>query len=304
MSSPRTLRVWGVPEHFNYPWALYLQQQQQQQQQPGQRDGVEVSWRDCKGGTGEMVAGLRAGEADVALLLTEGAVKAAVESGDVRVVGLYVASPLVWGVHVGAKAKVGSGELGKWGPDGVRFAISRRGSGSHLMAFVLARKMGWDVAKLRFVEVGTIDKARVELGSNDDLVFLWEKAMTHPFVQAGELRRVGEIPTPWPCFVIAANSKALVTKADAIARVVAQVRRACVEFKKNRDASIAAVVSKFGLEKQTATEWFDAVEFACTPTIKTDVLKSAYDALAAVGQLPASPPGGVVAAVNKLVAKL
>mgnify|MGYP001411844410 CR=1 FL=1 len=39
--------------------------------------------------------------------------------------------------------------------------------------------------------------------------FLWEHFTTKPFVDEGILKRVGNCPTPWPCFVIAVREQIL-----------------------------------------------------------------------------------------------
>ena len=291
MPPQRTLKVWGVPEHFNVPWLHSLEELR--------TTGVDVQWTEAKGGTGEMVGALRDGKADVALLLTEGAVKAAVETpAQVTIVGLYVTSPLVWAVLVGAKSDVSS--LANKSPQTVRFAISRKGSGSHLMAMVLAKQLGWDPSALRFLEVGTLDNARAEMAKHNDVVFMWEKAMTQPFVTRNELKRIGQVPTPWPCFVVAANPKSLVTKADAVGKALAVVRKTCVAFKADKEAALSTIVNKFHLEKESAAEWFDKVEFASKPGIPPRVLDPVYSALADLGQVPKDGKTDV----SKLVSKL
>src|SRR5690606_8273232 len=124
------LVVGGVPEHFNWPFHVLAER--------GLPAGIDFEWRDFPGGSGAMASALNAGELDVALMLTEGAVAAIAKAGRFRVVSLYTQSPLVWGIHVPAASSLHTvAEL-----RGRRYAISRRGSGSHLMAAVHARAQG------------------------------------------------------------------------------------------------------------------------------------------------------------------
>ncbi len=64
----KTVRVGGVPEHFNLAWhlanenGLFL------------REGIDIQWQDIPGGTGAMCSALRKGELDIAITLTEGIV--------------------------------------------------------------------------------------------------------------------------------------------------------------------------------------------------------------------------------------
>ena len=111
------LRIGGVPEHFNLPWHLALEQGE-----PA-RLGVELHWQDYPDGSGAMVAALRRGELDAALLLTEGAIAAIADGGGFKVASLYTESPLIWGIHVPASSRLRTvGDI-----RGTRYAISRRG---------------------------------------------------------------------------------------------------------------------------------------------------------------------------------
>ena len=95
-----------------------------------------------------MTAALAANELDVALLLCEGAVTNILRDHDHRLVKIYVASPLIWGIHVAADSDITT-------VDQIRdkvFAISRAGSGSHLIAIVDAAERGWST-KLSLIHI-------------------------------------------------------------------------------------------------------------------------------------------------------
>ena len=204
---PRVLRVGGVPEHFNTPWhtaakvGLFAAQ------------GIDLRWSDFPGGTGAMAAALRDGELDVAILLTEGMVADIHKGNPARLIGTYVASPLTWGIHVSASSPLTDTASLYSQPAPPRFAVSRMTSGSHLMAFVDARRRAGDAAAaaLRFEIVGTLEGARVGLREGTADAFMWEKFTTKPLVDSGEWRRIGECVTEWPCFSLAATPQALAT---------------------------------------------------------------------------------------------
>ena len=196
--------------------------------------------------------------------------------------GSYVASPLRWGIHASPLLAPSASALDERSTE---FAISRKGSGSHLMAFVLARSLGWDTSRLRFVEVGNLEGARRELARNARAVFLWEKAMTQPLVARGEMRRVGEIPTPWPCFVLAATKAVAETRARELGELLDALARAAREFKSTPAASVDAVVREFNIERGAAQDWFDHVEFACVRGVDEAVVRRVRETLVSVGQL-------------------
>ena len=269
------LRVGGVPEHFNEPWHDAIA-----------KDG-SITWKSYPGGTGAMCESLSKNEIDCALLLTEGAVKYCLEKKDVLLCGVYVSSPLLWGVHVGSGSSFNNlKDIAS--EKEVVFAISRFGSGSHLMAFVCAKQMGW--SKLKFEVVGNLKGAQEYLAKHPNTLFMWEKAMTDPLVKRGEFKRVGEVPTPWPCFVLAVRKDGV--NLQKLNQVLSQVSIACNDFKSNRSKSIERVVSKFGIEKHLVEEWFSRLSFASSLNTFDEkgisMLQNVRDTLVELGQLPPS----------------
>ncbi len=198
------IRIAGVPEHFNYPWKLLA----------GQESSLPnpLEWIDVPEGTGRMRDMLHTGEVDGALMLTEGAVQAIAGGLDARILQLYVETPLLWGVHLGYR----EGRILPEDLRGMDVAISRKGSGSHLMAVLYARSKGWDTTALRFVRVNTLEGARSQLSSHPECYFLWEKFTTQPFVDRKEFVRADVFPTPWPCFVWVCTTAAYQQKREEI----------------------------------------------------------------------------------------
>ena len=92
-------RVAGVPEHFNAPWHIA------KDNGAFEKAGFDVRWSTVSTGTGAMCKALAAKEIDMALVLTEGACADIMKGGDHKIVGVYVQSPLCWGVHVSAASK-------------------------------------------------------------------------------------------------------------------------------------------------------------------------------------------------------
>ncbi len=251
MSQLRTLNVGGVPEHFNLPWHLALEGGAFAER------GLDLRWQDYPGGTGAMSRDLRSGTLDVAVLLTEGIVADICKGNPSVVIAPYVVSPLIWGIHVPALSGFQTvAEL-----EGKRFAISRYGSGSHLMAFVHARQLGWHPEALELVLVGDLNGAREAFRQGAADAFMWEKAMTQPLVDKGEFRRVGECPTPWPSFVIAARREVLQQRRDDLQQMLAVIGRAARAFKQNPDA-IRMVSERYGIQPDDVAAWFAHTRWA------------------------------------------
>ena len=225
------LKVGGVPEHFNYPWYLTLKNKEYTQ------ENINLRWQDFPGGTGEMCRSLRSGDVDIAIVLTEGIIKDIAEGNPSKIVQTFVKSPLIWGIHVGAKSKFKSiKDL-----EHAVIAISRFGSGSHLMAIVNAFNQGWNVKTLKFKVVDNLQGGIDALTTGAADYFMWERFTTKPLVDNGTFRRVGNCPTPWPCFVIAVRNEVLERHHKEVKKVLDIINQQTKDFKniKNIDKIIA-----------------------------------------------------------------
>ena len=227
----KQFKIGGVPEHFNLPWRLAIED--------GDflKNGVELHWADMSGGTGQMIKGLRSGTLDIAVLLTEGITKAILQGLDATIISVYVTTPLSWGMHVPYDSQLNSiDDL-----ENKVFAISREGSGSHLMAYVNAFEKKWDLTQLKFTVVGDVYGGLWSLKENEAQGFLWEKYTTQPFVDQEKCRRVGAVKTPWPCFVIAVNKK-IAQDNNALIKLICEiVQQKALALKQNSEA--ASIIS-------------------------------------------------------------
>jgi ABC-type nitrate/sulfonate/bicarbonate transport system substrate-binding protein len=266
------LTIGGVPEHFNLAWVRLAES--------GALDDLGVVWRDVPEGSGAMAAALRAGALDAAILLTEGAVAGAA-AGGFKILSLYTVSPLIWGIHVPANSDLRTVA----GVRGRRYAISRRGSGSHLMSFVHAREQGWSTDALDFVVVGTLQGAIEAFASGTADVFFWEKFMTKPLVDSGRFRRVGEFVAPWPAFVVCASDAALMAN-KPIGPALGRALAAAAELAARLDAA-AAIAGRYGLLPRDAREWLAATRWAARPGIRAEQIAPAVEQLAALGLVAA-----------------
>lgn len=217
----KTIKIAGVPEHFNLPWHLCLENGEFEEA------GIDLQWTDVPEGTGKMCQLLRDGETDIAVILSEGIVKDITAGNPSKIVQVYVESPLIWGIHVDAKSKYQTlSDL-----ENTKVAISRMGSGSHLMAIVNAQNQGWKTDALDFEIVNTIDGAIEALSNGKADYFMWEKFMTKPLVDNGTFRRIADCPTPWPCFVIAVRNEVLEKHPQTIELILEIINTTTEEFK-------------------------------------------------------------------------
>ena len=248
----KNFQIGGVPEHFNLPWYLTLSNKEYHEK------GINLRWKDYFGGTGEMSRALRDKEIDMAVILTEGIVKEIIEGNTCRIVQVFVESPLIWGIHVAENSDFHQVESLK----GTKAAISRFGSGSHLMAYVNAQRLGWNTERdLHFEVIQNLEGALESLPEGKGDYFMWEKFTTKPFVDNGPFRLVGECPTPWPCFVIAVRNDVLENEAEAIQSILDIINRTTLQFKEI--PSIEAMISnRYDQKIKDVEKWLSLTEWS------------------------------------------
>ena len=255
----KTIKIAGVPEHFNLPWHLCIENGEFEQV------GIDLQWTDVPEGTGKMCQLLRDGETDIAVILTEGIVKDIIGGNPSSIVQVYVESPLIWGIHVAANSKYHSMSDLK----NTKVAISRYGSGSHLMTYVNAQNQsrmmsGWNTDNLQFEIVNTIDGAVEALANGKADYFMWERFMTQPLVDKGIFRRIAECPTPWPCFVIAVQNEFLEHNKQMLSLILAIINKTTIEFKDipSIDRTLA---SKYHQKIDDIQEWLSLTKWSQKP---------------------------------------
>ncbi|MEL6134000.1 MAG: methyltransferase domain-containing protein, partial [Bacteroidota bacterium] len=268
----KSLRVGGVPEHFNYPWRLADQENLFQTV-----GNLDVQWHEIPGGTGAMRQALVEDQLDVALMLSEGALKAIADGEALAIMGTYVRSPLTWGIHVHRK----SGLQQTADLQGKTIAISRKGSGSHLMAYVWGKSLGWDMSQAKFETVGNFTGARKSLAAGEADLFLWEKYTTKPVVDQGEWSRLGEFPTPWPCFLLVARKSVIEERPEDLKRIMRIARRAM--HLKTATETYQYISDQYHLELEDVVEWYNQHEWSCQPHVHHATLEEPLEALHSLG---------------------
>ncbi|HWZ22381.1 MAG TPA: substrate-binding domain-containing protein [Cytophagaceae bacterium] len=272
MTKNSILRIGGVPEHFNLPWHYALDKNWFAEKE------IDLQWTDYPGGTGAMNKDLRSGILDVAVILTEGIVADIVNGNKSKIVQWYVKSPLVWGIHVATDSVI----LNDKEFSEKKYAISRYGSGSHLMAFVDAHQRGLEIKPEQFVVVNNLDGAVKALTTGEADLFMWEKFMTKPFVDNGTFRKVGECPTPWPSFVIAVREEYLEKNPVVISNMLKIIQKSCKEFAALPDV-VERIAQRFKLQPDDIKEWMKAIEWQTETMFDKMPLDSVVKTLVEVG---------------------
>ena len=267
--------VGGVPEHFNLPWHNGIESG------AFSDTGIDLQYVDFPGGTGAMTKALRASELDVAIALTEGCVADILNGNPSRIVQAYVTSPLLWGIHVADGSEIEQIDQ----INGKRYAISRYGSGSHLMAIVDAAQRGWSTESMQFVVVKNLAGAREALASDEADVFFWERFTSSPFVANGEFRRLDVRETPWPAFVVCVRQQVLEQCGKSISRMLDVVNEQCRQLMESSSA-IKTIADRYDLDLDQVKQWFSMTQWSTVSTEPVEKLDLAISFLKKLNLVP------------------
>lgn len=271
----KTINIGGVPEHFNLAWYLGLKNAEYK------NSGINLRWKDYFGGTGAMCKGLRDGDIDMAVILTEGIIKDIIAGNKSKIVQVFVESPLIWGIHVSHDSNYKTIKDIK----GTKAAISRYGSGSHLMAYINAQNNGWDLKEdLDFEVIKNLDGAVKGLTEDKADYFMWEKFTTKPLVDNSTFRRIGNCPSPWPCFVIAVREDFLKTNKEDVKTILNIVNATTSEFK-DIPSIDRMIANRYEQEIEDVQEWLSLTEWS-QENISKDTVAKVQDELFALDIIP------------------
>ena len=275
------LKIGGVPEHFNYPWYLTLKNKAYHQH------NINLRWKDFPGGTGQMAAALRNGDVDIAIILTEGIIKDIGEGNPSKIVQTFVKSPLIWGIHVAQNAAFKSVE----DLEHATIAISRFGSGSHLMAIVNAYNLGWNINNLKFKVVGDLQGGINALTNGDADYFMWEHFTTKPYVDNNIFRRLGDCPTPWPCFVIAVRNKVLENNSEEIKEILNTINIQTRNFKETNGID-KVLAHRYEQQLEDIQQWLSITEWESENPISENLIDEIQNKMQTFGVIETTANAG------------
>lgn len=256
------VRIGGVPEHFNLPWHLAIEDGMFAQQ------GIDLEWLEFPEGSGAMNKALINEEIDLAVILTGGIIKGIANGNPSKILQVFVSSPLQWGIHVGAQSNFQSiDEL-----EHATCAISRYGSGSHVMAHVQAEQRGWNTDSLKFEVVNTLENAVEALTNGTADYFMWEHFTTKPIVDKGIFKRLGDFPTPWSCFVIAGREDFITNHTETLQIVLNTINLVTEDFKRipSIDRTLA---NRYEQQLEDIQKWLSSTTWSQKQISNTEIEK-------------------------------
>ena len=249
-----TIKIAGVPEHFNLPWQLAIDNNEFAKQD------INLQWTNVPEGTGKLCEMLRNGDTDLAVILTEGIIKDILAGNASKIIQVYVKSPLIWGIHVATNSNYQTVSDLK----NTKAAISRKGSGSELMAYVNAHNQNWKTENLQFEIINTIDGAVEALTNKQADYFMWERFMTKPLVDKGIFRRLDDCLTPWPSFVIVARDETIENHPEIVQTILKIINAKTSSFKEIPEIN-TTLANRFNQKLEDIEQWISRTEWSQDP---------------------------------------
>jgi ABC-type amino acid transport substrate-binding protein len=249
-----------------------------------------------------MITSLTSQEIDIGIGLTEGWVAGlksytSPASMPYRIVGTYVETPLCWAISSGAKRDEIKGIRDL---KGKKIGVSRIGSGSYVMGFVLADQEGWlekGEKPFEIVVLNDFKNLRDAVNSGKADFFMWEHFTSKRYYDNGEIKRVGEIYTPWSSWKIVARDPT----DPRIEDMLSSINQGVKHFKESQEEAVGYISTELDYSKEDAVEWLKTVKFSDdVKGVDEGVIRKTIDILGKAGVLDAeNVSGGDMIAVKR-----
>lgn len=254
------LKVAYVPEHFSTP--LFFANDEKY----FAAKNISVEFVPVPEGTGRLIKLVSSKEVDIAIGLTEGFIAdVAKGNGAYQIVDTYVKSPLCWAISSGNPRN----DIQK--PDdlqGKTIGVSRIGSGSYIMSYVLGLQLNFQEPYFNDFKVCSNFKTLRESVNHktEDVslysdAFMWEHFTSKKYYDNGEIKKIGEIYTPWPSWVISVNQETLKSKTNDIKNFLVSVNQGIHHFLENPEKATKWISDNLDYSEEDAQSWLKTVEF-------------------------------------------
>lgn len=167
----------------------------------------------------------------------------------------------------------------------IKRTIDIGSSGSYIMPFVLADKNDWlHPGKHPFENIILDNFKNLREAVNDERAdfFMWEHFTTKRYYDNGELKKIGEIYTPWSSWKIVARDPTDKT----LEEMAKSIDEGIKYFWEHQDEAVKHISTELDYSAEDAQEWMKTVEFAKNVRgVDPAVIRKTVDILAKAGVL-------------------
>lgn len=160
------------------------------------------------------------------------------------------------------------------------------------MGFVLADQQGWltpgESPYADFVILQNFANLRNAVNDGSADFFMWEHFTSKRYYDSGEIRRVGEIYTPWSSWkIVAANSLLPGGNPDPrLQELFKKLDEGIDYFAEHKDEAVKYISTELDYSEADAREWLQTVRFAGkTESVDLKVIQRCVDILRKAGVL-------------------
>jgi hypothetical protein len=153
------------------------------------------------------------------------------------------------------------------------------------MAYINAENNNWNLEKdLDFEVIKDLNGAIKGLTEGYADYFLWEKFTTKPLVDNGVFRRIGDCPSPWPCFVIAVREDFIKSNKKELKDILGVINNTTAEFK-NIPSIDKTISNRYEQQLSDVQAWLNITEWS-QDLIDEDTIKHVQKELFALNIIP------------------
>lgn len=155
------------------------------------------------------------------------------------------------------------------------------------MSFVLADKQGWlkvpGQQPFDVVCLETFERLRQAVNSDTADFFMWEHFTSKRYFDNHEIKRIGEIYTPWSSWKIAARDVGDERLQDLFTKLNQGIRH----FLDQPEEAVTYISSQLDYSEDDAREWLKTVEFAKdVKGVRVETVKNTMAVLRSAGCMP------------------
>ena len=157
------------------------------------------------------------------------------------------------------------------------------------MGFVLADQNNWlspsSPNPFEVIPLQTFEKLRNSVNDSTADFFMWEHFTSKRYYDNGEIKRIGEIYTPWSSWKIVASTS--IEKGDSrLEALFEKLDQGVKHFQENQEESVKYISTELDYSEEDAREWLTTVEFTKrTKGVDLGVIKKTVDILKKAGVL-------------------
>jgi len=170
------------------------------------------------------------------------------------------------------------------------------------MGFVLADTHNWlstssspeTTAPFTITPLQTFAALRAAVNDRSADFFMWEHFTSKRYYTNGEIKRIGEIYTPWPSWHIVASHKTL-QEQTGLEKLMTKLNQGVEYFNGHQEEAVRYISSELDYEKEDAREWLATVRFAGdVKGVRESVVEGTVDVLRKAGVLGVVDAGQMI----------